>query len=91
MPDPDWSDEHISRANRFTLHVVLAWVALVTLQAILVPTGSIGMLLAGVFALGATWLLVHSLFTQVDGLVKTRIAEAEGNAETEDESTAESD
>ena len=54
----------------------------------LVPTGSIGVLLAGVFALGATWLLVHSLFTQVDGLVKTRIAEAESDANEPD---AESD
>ena len=88
MPTPDWSDEHVSRANRFTLHVGLAWVALVTLQAVLVPTGSIGVLLAGVFALGATWLLVHSLFTQVDGLVKTRIAEAESDANEPD---AESD
>ncbi len=88
MATPDWSDEHVSRANRFTLHVVLAWVALVTLQAVLVPSGTIGMLLAGVFALGATWLLVHSLFTQVDALVKTRIAEADDSA---DESAAESD
>lgn len=75
---PDWSNEHVSRANRFTLHVVLAWVALVTLQAILVPTGTAGALLAGAFALVATWVLVHSLFTQVDRLVKTRIAEADG-------------
>ncbi len=78
MADPEWSDEHISRANRFTVHVVLAWVGLVVVQAILLPTGSVGMLLAGVVALGATWLLVHSLFTQVDELVKTRVEEADG-------------
>ncbi|NIB98331.1 hypothetical protein [Halobacterium sp. R2-5] len=78
MADTEWSDEHISRANRFTVHVVLAWVGLVVVQAILLPTGSVGMLLAGVVALGATWLLVHSLFTQVDELVKTRVEEADG-------------
>jgi hypothetical protein len=77
MPTPDWSDEHVSRANRFTLHVVLVWVSLVVLQAMLLPTGSIGMLLTGVFALGAAWLLVHSLFTQVDELVRTRLDEAD--------------
>ncbi|MGB9964254.1 hypothetical protein [Halobacterium hubeiense] len=76
MATPNWSDEHVTRANRFTLHVVLAWVLLVTLQAAVVPTGTIGLVFAGAFALGATWLLVHSLFTQVDQLTKTRIEEA---------------
>jgi len=75
MVDPEWSDEHVTRANRFTLHVVLAWIGLVTLQAIL-PRSSVSLLLGGVAALGATWLLAHSLFTQVDGLVKTRVEEA---------------
>ncbi|MCG1001841.1 hypothetical protein LQ368_00020 [Halobacterium noricense] len=71
-----WSDEQISRANRFTLHVVLVWVALVTLQAVLAPTGPIGVVFGGAQRGRATWLLAHSLFSQVDELVKTRIEEA---------------
>jgi len=88
MPDPDWSDEHVSRANRFVLYVVVAWVALVTLQAVLAPAGPSSVLVTGAAALAATWLLVHLLFSEVDKLVKTRIAEA---AEYREESTAESD
>jgi len=77
MADPDWSDEHISRANRFTLHVVVAWLLLAALSAALAGSGSpVGVLFFGALALGGTWLLVHSLFTQVDGLVRTRLEEA---------------
>jgi len=76
MADPDWSDEHVSRANRFTLHVVVAWVLLVTLSASLADTGGVGLVFLGASTLGATWLLVHSLFTQVDELVRTRLDEA---------------
>lgn len=77
MADPDWSDDHVSRANRFTLHVVVAWILITTLSGALAGSGSpIGVLVLGALALGATWLLVHSLFTQVNGLVRTRLREA---------------
>jgi hypothetical protein len=73
---PDWSDAHVSRANRFTLHVVAAWLLLTSLSVALAGTGTVGALFRGLLALGATWLLVHSLFSQVDGLVQTRLDEA---------------
>jgi hypothetical protein len=76
MADPDWSDVHVSRANRFTLHVVVAWVLLTTLSASLAGTDNVGVLFLGVLTLGATWLLVHSLSTQVDELVRRRLEEA---------------
>jgi len=77
MADSDWSDEHISRANRFTLHVVVAWLLFVWLSASLAGTGIVGVVVLGALALGATWLLVHSLFSQVDRLVRTRLDEAD--------------
>jgi|AntRauMinimDraft_4_1070384.scaffolds.fasta_scaffold00114_26 hypothetical protein len=85
MADPDWSDAHISRANRFTLHVVVAWVLLTTLSASLAGTGSVALVFLGLAALGGTWVLIHSLFTQVDELVRTRLEEAsEGAGESDD-------
>ena len=78
MADPDWSDAHISRANRFTLHVVVAWLLLTTASVSLAGSGPAGVVFLAVLALGGTWVLVHSLFTQVDELVRTRLDEADG-------------
>ncbi|SEW13757.1 hypothetical protein [Halobacterium jilantaiense] len=77
MADSDWSNEHISRANRLALHVVVAWVVLVVVSAALAGTGGFGPLVVGVLSLAAVWLLVHSLFSQVDGLVRTRLEAAD--------------
>ncbi|GAA0264035.1 hypothetical protein [Halobacterium noricense] len=76
MASPDWSDEHISLANRFTAQVVFAWLTLVGMSSVLTRMGMFGVLLVVVLTIGATWLLVHALFTHVDSLVQTRLEEA---------------
>jgi hypothetical protein len=78
MDSPEWSEDHITRANRFATHVVLAWLALVALDAILVESSGFRPPILGAAVLGAIWLLVQSLFTQVDELVKTRLEELDG-------------
>ena len=75
---PDWSDEHVSRANRFAAYLLGSWVVLVVVSVVL-GGGLFAAVVVGILALWVTWLLVHSLFTEVDELVKTRIAEAEGD------------
>ncbi|WP_336035416.1 hypothetical protein [Halobacterium yunchengense] len=90
MGDPDWSGEHVSRGNKFTLQVALAWLALLVTNAAFARTGALGFAFVGLATLFATWLLVHALFEHVDALVKTRIAEADG-AGGEDGTAAASD
>ncbi|MXR21290.1 hypothetical protein [Halobacterium bonnevillei] len=83
MPDPERSDaapersnEHVSRGNKFTLQVALAWATLVVLNAVFGQTGAFSFVFVGVLTLGATWVLVHALFEHVDQLIETRIEEA---------------
>ena len=76
MSTPDWSDEHISLANRFVAQVVVAWLVLVAVSALFARTGTFGFVFVGFLTLAATWLLVHALFMHVDRLVKTRLEEA---------------
>ena len=80
MDSSGWSSGHSSRADRFTLRVVVAWVAVAVVSAALADTGGFGPRVVGTLSLVAAWLLSHSLFSQVDRLVRTRIEEVDSLA-----------